>query len=312
MLQNLTIGKRLTLAFGTLVLMSIGLVAVAAFGLNVAQQALGGITGRLIPATAITATGKAKLLESRAAHISLVAATGHAAAVQASKAEWDAAQQGLDKAIADYAPYATSPELKSKLDEFRNNVVVYRSAVQPVAAKLLEGGYTSVAEAAAAMQAAKTGYQPLIDALATIETDLNTRGQAVFKKVDEAVSGIFVVLIGLCVLCTAAAAVLGWRITRSIVAPVLEASAFADRMAAGDLSRAPQATGRDEIAQMVQVLGRMQQSLGGIVGQVRGAADSIQVASSEVASGNADLSTRTEQTASNLQQTASSMTQLTG
>jgi methyl-accepting chemotaxis protein len=312
MLQRLNIGKRLGLAFGTLVTMSIGLVAVAAFGLGVAQKGLDGITGQLIPANAVTAGGKARLLESRAAHATLVAAHGDAAAMQKAKAEWDAAQQGIDQAMDDYAAFARTEEMKTKLQTFRGHIAAYREVVSPVAAKLLAGGYGGASEAATAMAASNKGYQPAIEMLATIESDLMVKGKAVFQKVDQAVSTIFAVLIGLCVLCSLAALALGWRITRSIVAPVREAATFADRMAAGDLSRAPEVRGDDEIAQLLRALGRMQQSLSGIVGQVRAAADSIQVASSEVATGNADLSTRTEQTASNLQQTASSMAQVTG
>jgi methyl-accepting chemotaxis protein len=312
MLSRLNIGKRLALAFGTQVLMSLGLVAVAAFGLTIATQSLDGIINRLIPASAVTSRAKADLALSKAAHNGLAAAFGDAAATKQAKAEWDAAQQRLDKAMADYVAFATTPETQGNLGKFRGYMADYRNAVKPVAEKLETGAFGTAADAAQAMQAARKGYEPAYEMLATIEDKMIERGNEVFAKVQSTIRAIFVALLVLCAVCTGLAVALGWRITRSVLHPVREATAFADRMAAGDLSRAPRAHGSDEIAHMVQVLARMQQSLAGIVGQVRQSAESIQVASAEVATGNADLSGRTETMASNLQQTAASMEQIHG
>ena len=99
---------------------------------------------------------------------------------------------------------------------------------------------------------------------------------------------------------------------RSIRLPLADAVEMANHIAAGDLSRRPQVTRRDEIGELQSALLTMSESLSRTVGQVRVAVDSIQTASAEIATGNADLSQRTEHTASNLQQTASSIEQLTG
>ncbi|MBI5721858.1 MAG: HAMP domain-containing protein [Burkholderiales bacterium] len=100
--------------------------------------------------------------------------------------------------------------------------------------------------------------------------------------------------------------------SRSITAPIAEAREAALAIAGGDLTRRIVAEGRDEAADLLAALARMQQGLATLVGEVHSASDSIRSASSEVAAGNADLSQRTEQAASSLQQTASSMTELSG
>ncbi|GAB4038854.1 MAG: hypothetical protein Fur0014_08030 [Rubrivivax sp.] len=99
---------------------------------------------------------------------------------------------------------------------------------------------------------------------------------------------------------------------RSVVGPLDAAVVAARRIAGGDLSPLPPASGRNETAQLLRALGEMQQALAQIVGQVRQSADSIRTASAEVATGNLDLSQRTEQTAGHLQQAASAMAQLRG
>jgi methyl-accepting chemotaxis protein len=312
MLQRLNIGRRLALAFGTLVLMSATLLAVAAFGLHVATKSLNGITGQLIPANAVTARGKAALLQSRAAHEAMAASVGNLQRFNAARSEWDQAQKSLDKAMADYAAFATTDATRASLQTFRDGINTYRAGIEPMAVRLQSGGFASVAEAQDALKAADKGYQPAAELLATIEEKMVAAGSAVFAKVDQAMGTIIAVLIGLCAVCSVAAVLLSWRITRSVVQPVREATAFAERMAEGDLSRAPAVQGRDEIARMLGALVRMQGSLSGIVGQVRQSADSISVASREVATGNGDLSARTEQAASSLQETAASLAQIAG
>ncbi|KQW13118.1 MULTISPECIES: methyl-accepting chemotaxis protein [unclassified Rhizobacter] len=108
------------------------------------------------------------------------------------------------------------------------------------------------------------------------------------------------------------AALLAWRVTRSVTRPIAQAQRIAQAISAGDLTQHIQVHGQDEAAELLQSLKAMQESLGRLVGQVRQSTDSISTASTEIATGNQDLSARTEQTASNLQQAASSMEQLTG
>ena len=79
----------------------------------------------------------------------------------------------------------------------------------------------------------------------------------------------------------------------------------------GDLTASPVPWGRDEAAQLMLDLGRMQESLRAMVRRVRGSSDEIVHSSSEIASGAADLSGRTESSAASLQETAASMEQIT-
>ena len=78
-------------------------------------------------------------------------------------------------------------------------------------------------------------------------------------------------------------------------------------MAAGDLTTAPRGWGRDESAQLMRELGRMQESLRSMVQSVRSSSDHIVEASDQMASGAADLSGRTEDAAAALEQSAASM-----
>ena len=98
---------------------------------------------------------------------------------------------------------------------------------------------------------------------------------------------------------------------RSIVKPLAEAVAVAQRVAQGDLTTRIEVTSTDETGQLLQALKDMNASLDKTVGEVRVSTETIATASQEIAAGNQDLSGRTESQASSLEETASSMEELT-
>jgi methyl-accepting chemotaxis protein len=120
------------------------------------------------------------------------------------------------------------------------------------------------------------------------------------------------VLIGCALLVLLLGASFGVLLTRSVTRPLQGAIGAARRVAAGDLSAALPAAGRDEVGELLRALDGMQGSLREVVGRVRNGVDSVTTASAQIAAGNQDLSGRTEQQASSLQQTASSMEELSG
>ncbi|MGE0313150.1 MAG: methyl-accepting chemotaxis protein [Lautropia sp.] len=107
------------------------------------------------------------------------------------------------------------------------------------------------------------------------------------------------------------AALVGWLLTRSIVAPIRQAVEVADQVATGDLRVGGVAHGSDETGRLLGSLHAMSAQLQGIVAQVRTSTDSIAIASAEIAGGSQDLASRTEQTASSLQHSSSALKALT-
>ena len=107
------------------------------------------------------------------------------------------------------------------------------------------------------------------------------------------------------------AALVAWRITRSITGPLGRALEVANTVAAGDLTSRIEVTSKDETGQLLQALKTMNASLANTVGTVRVGTDTIAVAAAQVAVGAQDLSSRTEQQAGALEEAASSMEELT-
>ena len=119
-----------------------------------------------------------------------------------------------------------------------------------------------------------------------------------------------VITLGLIVLCVGVGVALGWFISRSVTQRLSQAVAGAERMSAGDMTVAMQASGHDEVDQLLRAQEEMRQQLAGIVQRVRSGSESVSTASAEIAQGNQDLSARTESQASALEETAASMEEL--
>lgn len=101
-----------------------------------------------------------------------------------------------------------------------------------------------------------------------------------------------------------------WMLRRMVSAPLADAAAAANSLAAGDLTARLDSARRDEIGELMRAIDGVGQGLSGIVGTVRASADAIVASTGEIASGNADLSARTASQASSLERTVASIEQL--
>ena len=84
-----------------------------------------------------------------------------------------------------------------------------------------------------------------------------------------------------------------------------------ERLHSGNLYPDPSVNGRDELANILRLVGQMKMRLASMISDVRDSSGLIDKGAKEIALGNEYLSTRTEQQAANLEETASSMEQFT-
>ena len=98
---------------------------------------------------------------------------------------------------------------------------------------------------------------------------------------------------------------------RSVVMPLDRARQDIAHMSAGDLTERIEASGANEVVNLMQSLRILQINIKLLVGQIKQSTESVRRGAGEIATGNADLSGRTESQASSLEETASSMEELT-
>ena len=104
---------------------------------------------------------------------------------------------------------------------------------------------------------------------------------------------------------------MAWVITRSILRPLRQAVALARTVAGGDLTARIDVRGSDETAELLGALWEMNQQLVRVITEVRASTETVAQEAVLIAGGTEDLARRTEVQAANLQETAASMEQLT-
>ncbi|MBB6133407.1 methyl-accepting chemotaxis protein [Massilia aurea] len=198
-------------------------------------------------------------------------------------------QAQLEEVVAARVPYAAARKALLAAKMAGDNEAaqrIFESQMLPTSVVYVE----SISKLAVAQQ--KSAEKFVSDATAAYDTARTT-------------------LIGMGILAIGLGVTFGIFITRSIVRPIQDAVAVADRVSSGDLSSQFTVTTRDETGQLMAALQKMNDNLLGIVTRVRAGTETIATASAEIAAGNLDLSSRTEQQAGSLEETASSMEELT-
>ncbi|MCP3057688.1 methyl-accepting chemotaxis protein [Myxococcus sp. K38C18041901] len=106
------------------------------------------------------------------------------------------------------------------------------------------------------------------------------------------------------------AGALSFILTRSIVRPLTEAVQVTEQVTGGDLTASISVRGKDETGQMMTGMREMIHRLSGVISEVRGAAGSLSSASTQVAAASQSLSQGTSTQAASVEETTASLEQL--
>ncbi|MEV4781124.1 methyl-accepting chemotaxis protein [Burkholderia sp. LMU1-1-1.1] len=307
-LRDFTIGTRLRIGFGGILLILVAMVLMTNY-LNFSNKSklttgLELSTAKNLQAGAM----KSAMLETGIA-MRNIGLQSDVSLMQKEEQKVKDHRARYDKAIADIKALGLSDDEKkvladiSKLDADTDSA--FKEAIGQVLAFNSEG----------AAKVISGRIDPLNQQTLTQINKLVEMQQADAKHVmDGSVTAdrsLMFVLFGLGAVAVALGVVCAVVITRSIVVPLSGAVAVAQRVASGELTSDVRVEGKDETSELLQALRDMNESLAKTVGDVRSGTELITTASHEIAAGNADLSSRTESQASSLEETASSMEELT-
>ncbi len=307
-IRNMSIGQRLAIGFGVVILLLIALASLSYLRISSLNQEVDRMVKTRYPKTIVANKIKADVndatrsmlnvlilsdpgqIKAELAIIEAKSASATAELEDLNKSAEDAQGREILKAIAvirdKFGPLQTS--FISMINEDRKDeaMIKFMFSLRPQTNKYFEqidkfvtyqNGLMSAAGESAAADARRTGY----------------------------------LIFGLTLAASGISLLVAFLATRSITTPLTEAVSIAQRVADGDLTSVIVVNSTDETGQMMEALKHMNDSLIKIVAEVRTGTESIASASGEIASGNQDLSDRTEQQAASLGHTSSSMRQLT-
>ena len=307
-MNQIAIGKRLSLGFGLLLALSLLGTLLGVWQLQTASASTQAVIEQPL--------AKERLITDwyRLIHTAVRRTTAIAKSSDASLATYFAEEQklsastttgiqkkveGLMQTDAERALFQEISALRGQYTTARDEVIRLRREGQAEQADaLLESSFAPAAKQ----------YMARVEALMEMQR----------KALDESATPIKAAndkarywLIALGAITCGLGMVLAVVITRSITRPLGDSVAVAGTIARGDLTATVISTGKDETGQLLRALADMQHALATVIGQIHDAGDEIASASDQIAGGTQDLSSRTEHTAANLQQTASSMEQFT-
>ncbi|WP_169926775.1 methyl-accepting chemotaxis protein [Massilia putida] len=309
-----TIGRRLGAGFGLTIL---GMVAVTAVGTLVLYRVNAGIdvlVRERIPHGVTIATVKNDFRDIQAAANKIVA-IGDPQSIGGELATIDQATRFVAEGMAklEKAPFLR-PEERQRTAELKQAYADFAPKLARFVAALKDGDPQQAMEQARTVL--DTELQPSAMAyLQSLDTMIGQHEELAAQEGDRAselARRALVLMLALTGAGSAAAVAVALLVSRAITNPLKQAVAVAHTVAAGDLTVAIPAGGKDETGMLLRSLSEMNASLAGIVRQVRQGTGSINVASHEIAAATASLSARTEQQADALGASASSLNQLAG
>ncbi|WP_063580757.1 methyl-accepting chemotaxis protein [Achromobacter ruhlandii] len=306
-LGNLSIGTRLTLGFGTVLVLLLALTGLSQYELS----QIGGINRAITEQTWTEASAINRIdVTTRAnarANLELIVNTDPRAA-ETLFARIDTNRKVIDQALETLRPLFSTEDERQRLRLLEDVRGRYVKSFQGVGALLKRG------ERDAARQRLLEETLPLLDSLqdhiieiSRIQAAEMADASADSRKVIDNAGMLNLVLSGLAVVL---GGLFAWRVSKSITAPLAQAVSVAETVARGDLGQPIHAVTRDETGRLLRALHDMQDKLAGAVRTIRAGSETISSAAGQIAAGNTDLSSRTEEQAASLEETAASMEEL--
>jgi len=309
-MNNMKVSTRLTLGFGSIVLIGIAIAIIGALKMRTLATSLEDVAGnRMVKVAQFTEIKDNLNAGARAARNIVISDDP---AVRDDEKKKIAALRAANKEVlAQLEKTVTVPKVVELLKILNDNRGPYNIGLDRVIA-LAEKG--EKAEAVRLLTGEVRNLQNVV--FKASDDSRNLQKELTDKLAQEAAqtaSTAGTLMSGLALLMFLVGAGVAWVITRdlsrSLGAEPAELCDAVSRVADGDLSVQLQLRGGD-IASVLAAVERMQTSLSRVVSTVRQGSESVATASMQIAQGNNDLSGRTEEQASALEETAASMEEL--
>jgi methyl-accepting chemotaxis protein len=310
MLATGSIGGRLTLGFGAVLAMLLGIAVLAVHFLSLGRDEVVRLgSNELVIVDAASQAQESHLRQSIL--VRDVVSYEDVKIQRAARKALDEESARLAKALARLQELAATTNMERQLivqgltEHHAPLPALIREAVQKVDDARFDEAKLLVYERVRPLQAT------LDKDLAALVDSVTADGRKAAEQADSRFGTALATLGALAAAALVVGAAIALAITRGVTRPLGEALGGAERLASGDLAAPIVVKTRDETGRLLAAMAHMQSSLRAMVAEIQSATDAIGAASSELSRGSMDLSQRTEEQAAALEETASSMEQLT-
>jgi methyl-accepting chemotaxis protein len=349
MLQNLTIGRRLGLAFGLLLALMLGLAGTGIWGAKRSAASANSLATEEVPELALALRLESGVLTLRRHEKDMFLNIASVAAMEANVGKWNEAFAGAKARIDSLGTYANDAEEIEQVRTMQENLAKYSDGMTQVVLAIRAGRLRTPAQANAATAPHKDVIRELEElAAASAVVQLGHVDRAATDIENTTADVIILVLIVMGV-ALFTGLLSSFFTSRSITRPLAEALVVANRVAEGDVDAEITSTGKDETGQLLeamrhmvasiremsaaagrlaegdltvrirvrserdllaQSLGNMVAKLSQVIGEVRSGAAALTGAASQVSATSQSLSQGTSEQAASVEETTSSLEQM--
>ncbi|WP_028642677.1 methyl-accepting chemotaxis protein [Nocardioides sp. URHA0020] len=309
LLHHLSIGRRLTLAFGILCVL---LVVVTATGVHAAQQQVDLRADQQRLASMRDDVKELRYLDADVSGwqgfiFAEATMTGAASAVKPDADNMSglvADRDVVETLLADFDEGALSARERTQFETITQQWTDFFAASDAWAEQL--GAVRTDAEMQAAFTVLNSGdlattWSDLLESTQALVTSVDTRTAALDRHADDvaaAAKRLIVVVAGLALLLALTMCLV---VTRSVVRPVRRFVTAIDRVAEGDLTASPEIRQRDEIGQLATAFDTTMGSLRQIVTTMAESATTVATAAEEIAATSDSISASAVETSAEAQ-----------
>lgn len=308
MFRQLRVGLRLSLAFGFLVLVLVGLGLYSLAQTRVMQQEIQTLTSHRAPAILAVNEINKHFLRIRV-HTASLLAEPDVAARAAIVQRIETARQRLDESKTHYEDYIRSDDARRFYQQFEQAELGYWE-VHADLVRAAERGQTARANQLLnnELETFSEGMVATFDGLLTLQEErvqvAEARGNSLAVNVRNGVIIAILVAIALTI-------ALALVITRSLVRPIRDALEVANTVADGNLNARMNTSGKDELSDLMKALARMQASLKQTIATIASSSDQLASTSEELNAVTEESSRGLQQQSDELDQAATAVNEMT-
>ena len=307
MLKNMSIGKRLAIGFGLIVLLLISMGLSGYWGLEaITRETLKVLEGDAKVVT-LAARAKATTLELRRFEKDTFLNVEESQIRNQYAAKWDGQRQKLREVFGELDKFQLSADDKAAVRSMREDLDVYEGGYTKVLSMIQEGKLHTPQECNAKINE----YKDSIHRLEDLATELtNHHAEVLVPAVTEIAKTTTTTLVIFSFVSIFVSIIVTLVISRGITKPIQDVLEVVENISAGDLTKTINADRGDELGRLLGAMAKMTGKLNEMIGEVRLGAGSVSTAATQVASSASIVSQGTSEQAAAVEQVTSSMEEM--
>ena len=307
MLKNMSIGMRLAIGFGLIVLLLVTIATSGYWGLE-------GVTGETLKVlngdakiVVLAARVKATTLELRRYEKDTELNMDDPQIRNDYAAKWREQRQKIRELLADFEKYQLSPDDRAAVKSMSEDMDVYEGGFTKVLNMIEQGKLHTPQEANQTI----TQYKDSIHRLESAASDLTNRhSEVLVPLVEQIAKTTTTAILIVSVIAIFVSIIVTLVISRGITKPIQDLVSVVETISSGDLTKALTVDRNDEIGRLLAAMARMTGKLNEMIGEVRMGASSVSTAATQVASSAGSVSQGTSEQAAAVEQVTSSMEEM--